>query len=407
MLRSLVLSAVCAAVTADCPGGCTGHGLCSAHDECACDASYFGADCSLRQCPFDYAFVDTPLGDLNHDGSVGNTYVTVDGSTGYEMFPTSAASGGFAAQVDEAHFYMECSGKGSCDRSVGECVCFTGYTGSACQRSTCPHDCNGHGFCRTLREVAAGALSRVAVGSTGGNLILAGIREPFDYTLWDADKHQMCVCDAGFSGVDCSQRSCPRSRDPLTPTTQRWCGGAACTDEIQQFRLSSAGPTTYSVTFTDTRNNTYVAYATVDTSNNSPGIVPPAAGSTVPDPTRIADPTTNAGLIMAALRGVPGGVLQQIEVSAIAVASDNGGLARTFQITFMGLSGAQYPVIVAPTVGKGTVEEAPKTVAIGNKEDIECANRGICDTVSGQCKCFSGYYGVACEHQNALAQGTR
>jgi hypothetical protein len=53
----------------------------------------------------------------------------------YEMFPTNAAEGLFAAQQDEAHFYTECSGKGDCDRSTGECKCYVGYTGSACQRS--------------------------------------------------------------------------------------------------------------------------------------------------------------------------------------------------------------------------------------------------------------------------------
>jgi hypothetical protein len=93
-------------------------------------------------CPYDFAFVDTPIGDLNHDGLVkGSSYVTPTYSLGtsnvpaYEMFPTDASQGRFQAQQDEAHFYMECSGKGDCDRKTGQCVCYVGYTGSACQRS--------------------------------------------------------------------------------------------------------------------------------------------------------------------------------------------------------------------------------------------------------------------------------
>jgi len=37
-----------------------------------------------------------------------------------------------------------------------------------------------------------------------------------DYTFWDADMSQSCVCDAGFSGPDCSERLCPMGDDPLT-----------------------------------------------------------------------------------------------------------------------------------------------------------------------------------------------
>lgn len=35
------------------------------------------------------------------------------------------------------------------------------------------------------------------------------------YDLWDADSMQTCVCDPGWSGFDCSKRSCPVGDDPL------------------------------------------------------------------------------------------------------------------------------------------------------------------------------------------------
>jgi hypothetical protein len=31
---------------------------------------------------------------------------------------------------------MECSGQGTCDRALGICNCYAGFTGDACQRST-------------------------------------------------------------------------------------------------------------------------------------------------------------------------------------------------------------------------------------------------------------------------------
>jgi len=343
---------------------------------------------------------------LNHDGMVsGSSYVksklTGGSSTSnvpaYEMFPTDSTVGLFAAQQDEGHFYMECSGKGDCNRVTGECQCYPGYTGSACQRTTCPSDCSGHGLCRTLREIAVGALSRRAVGGSGGNRFLSGVREAFDYSLWDADKHQMCVCDAGFDGIDCSQRTCPRGDDPLTPATPRWCGGDECTAEIQEFRLSSAGPSTYKAQFVDLRNNTLVAYFTVDTATGLPGFV------ANPD-VDLAGPTTNAGIIMGALRAIPGGLLQLIEVRAL---SDDltDVLSRTFRITFTGLSGNQYTLILSAVSGDGRVEIAPFEQTRGNTEDIECSGRGLCDRANGLCRCFSGYYGVSCEYQNALSVG--
>ena len=45
------------------------------------------------------------------------------------------------------------------------------------------------------------------------------IRPPVDYTNWEADMLQSCLCDAGWEGYDCSQRSCPKGRDPTVPTS--------------------------------------------------------------------------------------------------------------------------------------------------------------------------------------------
>lgn len=112
------------------------------------------------------AFVDIPRGDLNHDGVLGygmnpsvsyskiqwsrymqyESWPAVDksnaadftrnGADGIDVTsPGTNVIGGWAAQVGEAHFQMECSGKGVCDRALGVCNCYDGYTGGACQRS--------------------------------------------------------------------------------------------------------------------------------------------------------------------------------------------------------------------------------------------------------------------------------
>jgi hypothetical protein len=241
---AVMLAAAAALAAAECPNGCSGHGTCGVHDSCACYDNWAGADCSQRVCPFGLAFVDTPLGDLNHDGSVSYSSQGVGtqftNKNVHEMWQGDTA--------DEAHFYTECSGKGICNRAAGECECFDGFTGSSCQRTTCPNDCSGHGQCFTLREIAAGVNPTVNAHPDGsgamvgrnfrvedfsyGSYFTSGVSDTFDYNLWDADKNQACVCDPGFFGTDCSMRDCPRGNDPLTHDI-KYCGGSTCQSESQ------------------------------------------------------------------------------------------------------------------------------------------------------------------------------
>jgi len=44
---------------------------------------------------------------------------------------------------------------------------------------------------------------------------LSLVHPPVEYTNWDADKIQGCICDAGWGGYDCGFRTCPWGRDPL------------------------------------------------------------------------------------------------------------------------------------------------------------------------------------------------
>merc|ERR1712159_894032 len=161
-----------------------------------------GADCSLRTCPFGLAHVDSPKGDLDisADSLSGPTTTVLVGSTVYpygtqEQFPNMTDSRG-TALTNTAHYYMECSNKGICDRKVGECDCFDGYEGSSCQRASCPNDCSGHGTCEHIKTLAA--------------LDFANI-----YDLWDAEMTMGCLCDAGYSGPDCSSKECKYGIDPL------------------------------------------------------------------------------------------------------------------------------------------------------------------------------------------------
>lgn len=162
---ALWLLALCATVTrAQCPNMCSGHGTCGAENVCACFEGFdYAPDCSLRTCPDGVAWTDK------------------------------------AFAVDQAHQVAECSNAGLCDRALGQCNCFTGYEGNACQRASCPNDCNANGLCLTISRLAN----------------LYGI-EYDEYTNWDKDSVTACYCDPGFFGPDCSRRMCAKSDDPLT-----------------------------------------------------------------------------------------------------------------------------------------------------------------------------------------------
>jgi len=64
----------------------------------------------------------------------------------------------------------------------------------ACERTTCPNDCNQNGICYTQKMLAEEA-SKTYV------------------TPWDAQKTTGCVCDAGYRGPDCSLQECPTGPD--------------------------------------------------------------------------------------------------------------------------------------------------------------------------------------------------
>jgi hypothetical protein len=146
------------------------------------------------------AHVDSPKGDLDHSNEITHSATTIASSTVYpygtsERFPVVADSAS-VVQTNSAHAYMECSNKGICDRTTGQCECFDGYDGTACQRASCPNDCSGHGTCDTIASLAF---------KDSGNV----------YALWDKDASMGCSCDAGYTNADCSERQCKGGADPL------------------------------------------------------------------------------------------------------------------------------------------------------------------------------------------------
>jgi len=182
---------------ARCNNDCSGNGICNAGSVCECELNFLGNDCSDRLCLFGKAFIDSPLGDINANGMIDTDqqiqYQHANGLVG-EQYDNAY---GLARQTNtdawnEAHFYRECSNKGICDRTTGQCACFPGYEGEGCRRITCPNGCSNHGQCVNM-----------AVSNN-------------DYGAWDEKKTVECQCDPGYTGADCSLRKCPKGTDPIS-----------------------------------------------------------------------------------------------------------------------------------------------------------------------------------------------
>lgn len=345
--------------SAECNNMCSGHGFCGANDACTCYRNWMGNDCSERVCQFGVAFVDTAQGDLNHDGSVSvlaaNAQVTTMGSPSgtFELYPAFATN-------NEAHAYMECSNKGLCDRASGECVCFDGYEGSACQRTVCPNSCSGHGVCRNINDRTQ-ALSGSAATS---------------YQLWDGLKNQACVCDPGYSGTDCHERLCPRGADPLYDES---AVDTAVVSEVQHIDASGTG--TFTLKYTDTFGETW------ETSHI--------------DPVDYVDADTVNTAVANALKAIPNSVIEDVTAGAVTDSAVSSGNGQIYKITFTHNAGDLNMLTLGATSGSVAVTITEDTK--GTKDLSECSGRGLCDYETGICKCFRGYRLDDCSSQHALS----
>jgi hypothetical protein len=157
-------------------------------------------------------------------------------------------------------------------------------------------------------------LNSKLVQSAYGESIYSGISNPVDYKLWDSDKNQACVCDPGYSGIDCSLRTCPRGDDPLT-TLPYTCGLSACRNEIQSFSIDGGQDEggAYSLVFTDLDGNsleTDVFKLITDTSSAD------------------YDAADNEAAIKEAIEALPNNVAGVVDVAtAIAPAGTNNAFS--------------------------------------------------------------------------------
>ena len=175
-------------------------GVSSLESKINCDPGWYGFGCNRRYCPSGLAW-----------------------------------NPGEANSVQPDTYYAVCSNAGYCDSRSGECKCFKGFTGAACERSFCPGHCSGHGSCVPLSELHYENIEYLNLMSL--NKLPSEIKHVFR----NANNHA-CQCDPEWTGPECNERLCPYGDDPRTDTTTLVKGAQNNEkDEIQQMSLKGTG----------------------------------------------------------------------------------------------------------------------------------------------------------------------
>lgn len=333
--------------------------VCDCYDNWGVGLGHDSGDCSDRICPFELAWVDTP-----------------------------DSNGVF-------HKYAECAGRGVCNRATGECACFDGYEGKACQRTACPNDCSGHGTCEYIQDLTYAARwnDETLYYFKGGELT-------YDYNNWDTRKTRGCVCDATYGDIDCSKRMCPYGNDILA-VRDRLTVSEKYQVQVLSFQSSDVNADdlqsrTFALTFTTRLNETF---------------------TTIPIVFDDTDMTDLVNDVHLALLNLPNRVIDRLSVSGERINNDVVNIAVTF--TGDAVQGKQNLLQVedyecgagcTPKIdGLGLqtrVGRTPSNITEHRAADAnsyECGRRGKCDYTTGLCQCFTGYTGDNCNTLTTLA----
>lgn len=371
MFSVVLVASFIAGVFSACDNHCSGHGTCTTDDVCVCydnwgvGLAHDSADCSERVCPYELAWVDTP--DVN---------------------------GNF-------HKYMECAGRGICSRDTGECACFDGYEGKACQRSTCPNDCSGHGTCEYIEDLTYRA--------TWNDYQANGLyyeSKTFPYHAWDRKKERTCVCDPQYGDFDCSKKMCPYGNDILDARDDQTLAlkkqKQAINFYFPESEASSINGKTFALSFKTKLNETFTTIPIVfDASSNTADFANDIQLALLNLPNRVIDKCTVTVTQVTATSPQP-----HYKVEIEFTGDNVQGPQHLIMVhTYQCLDGCTPKITGLPVETRRTVGQTISTVTETQAADYnsyECGRRGKCDYSTGLCSCFSGYTGDNCNTLHAL-----
>ena len=297
---------------------------------------YTGGDCSDRTCPKAPAWFVYPSADETHDRSL----------------------------------LLECAGAGECDRYTGLCFCAAWATGAACNHMACggsydSHTCSGHGQCLNMGQLA---LRSYKDSDSSTDSFTYGLDANVAST-WDSEVIFGCLCDDGWQGYDCSEKSCPRGDDPGTWDQENELQLVRCEAEGGHFTLTFRQTTTDFIDYNATAQEVETALESLDEIDN------------VDVSFSLGDSACFGGFDSCNMISIQ---FHTEHGNVPALIGDGTGLKDRM------MGGATNLSVY--TDGQAAPTSCGTMVSVkGTTEDDECSSRGLCDRHTGTCSCFQGY----------------
>lgn len=387
-----------------CPKGCSGHGKCRFLSElpkavgyssweakrvqkCVCDAGYTGADCSQRLCPFGDD-PETICADTARQVQRVSLYF---GSSPTSPFlPTGASITDLVASAQLALRFKAVDGATYTTNAIGSAtVPVWGSTSTAAAAAATA-------MATALTSLPRGAVTGVSIAADFTSSTAA---RTFDVTFTgptNTGNEALMTCATNSDGytLGCQTPGCrpffrqPRllNTNPSVATVTNYITVAPAAILLQPAAMAggntaaTVGQWGVQTTFTLSKLGSGFTYSF--SSSSIYGTSDGKATVTSPLPP-LALRSTIAG---------PYGLL-------LSIVSDSDLNSLVF-------TGSTTSVTVAYSWSLPTCNVTLVSSAAVDLEKAECANRGVCDRTLGQCKCFEGYSGSACNAQVSFCYGT-
>eukprot|EP00615_Pteridomonas_danica_P005959 CAMPEP_0114354738 /NCGR_PEP_ID=MMETSP0101-20121206/19708_1 /TAXON_ID=38822 ORGANISM="Pteridomonas danica, Strain PT" /NCGR_SAMPLE_ID=MMETSP0101 /ASSEMBLY_ACC=CAM_ASM_000211 /LENGTH=727 /DNA_ID=CAMNT_0001496363 /DNA_START=304 /DNA_END=2487 /DNA_ORIENTATION=+ len=341
---------------------CSNRGICiNSTKTCECYEGFYGSACSHRTCPKGNAWFDE------------------------------------ATSTNKAHALAECSNRGLCDSTTGQCLCDPNFEGASCERIRCAStvngdECSGHGRCLPMWRLALeaqdkqGSPLRLSYGDSDDEFNLN--------RLWDRDQMHGCHCDTrndlqpyngpkshisgiyvdnpkvgGWSGYDCSRKWCPTGDDPLASGSFEE-QTILCKNNTGNFTVSFRG----------------VISDPISPSANASEFKEVLEGLTTIGEVDVTFPSSGANLTVCH--------------SSYGFIPTNNTL-RGVVVKFYSELG-DLPMLHVRTAIEPKRDIQVNETVRGTKVNAECSNRGMCDYNTGSCMCLPGFGGSAGNESSGL-----